>query len=57
MTREQIEARKAELIAARDEALAGFNAIVGAINDCDYWLAQLAAEEAKPAPIKEAENA
>jgi hypothetical protein len=53
MTKEQIEARKAQLIQIRDETLSSFNAIVGAINDCDYWLAQLEAEALKaPEPQK-----
>jgi hypothetical protein len=47
MTKEQIEQRKAELLATREQLQANLNAVAGAIQDCDYWLAQLAAEEVK----------
>ena len=53
MSKEQIEARKAALEAQRDQMLASLNATIGAINECDYWLAQLAAETLKvSAPLE-----
>jgi hypothetical protein len=47
MTREQIEARLVELRKESEQLVANINAISGAIQDCEYWLAQLDAEEAK----------
>jgi hypothetical protein len=44
MTREQIEARKAELQASLEALKANASATAGAIQDCDYWLAVLDAE-------------
>jgi len=38
ITREQIEQRKETLCEQRDQALATVNAIIGAIQDCEYWL-------------------
>ena len=37
ITKEQIEQRKAEL-------MADYHALAGAIQDCDYWLEQLESE-------------
>ena len=45
ITREMIEARLQQLIAERDNALAQFNAFVGAVNDCKHWLSVIAQEE------------
>jgi hypothetical protein len=47
MNREQIEARKAELLQTQEQLKANLNAVAGALQDCDYWLAQMAAEELK----------
>jgi len=51
ITREQIEARRAELDSQRAALEGQINAVLGAIADCDYWLSQLdepPAEQAKP---------
>ena len=53
MTREQLEARKAEAAAQRDQALAAANIAQGVVVDCDYWLAQLEAEAKAAAPQEE----
>ncbi len=49
MTEEEIKKRKAELEAARDQIAANikqlqanYQATVGAIQDCEFWLAELA---------------
>jgi len=39
--REQIEARLAQLRSDKTELVANVHAINGAIQDCEYWLAQL----------------
>lgn len=44
VTREQIEQRKAILQNDLQQAQANLYAIQGAIQDCDYWLAQLEAQ-------------
>jgi hypothetical protein len=63
MTKEQLEARKAELwkqaqataherqahIDKANELQAGVVAAQGAIADCDYWLGELAKAEENPA--------
>lgn len=45
MTKEQIEKRIADLQKQLGHAQANGNALVGAIQDCEYWLAQLAQAE------------
>ena len=45
MTKEAIQRRKAELITNREQVMGQANALTGAIQDCDYWLAQLAKAE------------
>jgi hypothetical protein len=45
MNREQIEARLAELRKEMEQLHANANAVSGAIQDCEYWLAQIDAEE------------
>ena len=47
MTREQIEKRKAELMAVLEEQKMNASATMGAIQDCEYWLSQLPPEEQK----------
>jgi len=47
MNKEQIEARLAELNKELQQLTANANAVNGAIQDCEYWLAQLDAEETK----------
>lgn len=41
ITKEQIEARKAQLQASIERAQADLNAKAGALQDCNFWLAQL----------------
>lgn len=40
MDKEKINARLAELEKARQQTLANLNAIIGAIQECNYWLAE-----------------
>ena len=47
MTKEQIEARLAELNKELQQLTANANAINGAIQDCEFWLAQLDKAEQK----------
>ena len=42
ITKEQLEAKRQEYLASREEHLAHAYALAGAIQACDYWLAQLA---------------
>jgi hypothetical protein len=48
MTREQLEQRKAELVASLEQQKANLHATDGAIQECVYWLAQLEVEAVKP---------
>jgi len=45
MDKKKIEERKETLIKQRDQAFAQFNALNGAIQDCDYWLEQIGKKE------------
>lgn len=45
ITRTQIEQRKQELEQQRDQLIANANAVTGAIQDCDHWLALLASND------------
>lgn len=45
MTKEQILARKEQLIKERDAVKANLLAYEGAILDCEYWLTQLETTE------------
>ena len=56
MTKEQIEARKAELMATRDQLIGQLNATEGALQDCDYWIAQLNAQTAQKVPEAAGDN-
>jgi len=47
ISKDLILQRKKELEQQRDVTLANFNALLGAIQDCEYWLAELD----KPAPV------
>lgn len=38
ITLEALEARKAELVRNRQQAIAAVNAFNGAIEDCDFWI-------------------
>ncbi len=44
ITREQTEARLAQLKTERDAAIANINAYNGAIQDCEHWLSQMPVE-------------
>mgnify|MGYP001566969852 CR=1 FL=1 len=44
ITRDQIEARLAQLKTERDAAIANINAYNGAIQDCEHWLSQMPVE-------------
>lgn len=46
MTREAIQERLAKLSAEKDQAVATVNALIGAMQDCQFWLAQLEASDA-----------
>ena len=48
MTIEKLEAQKAELQKQQQQTIANVNAIGGAIQNCDYWIAELKKAEAKP---------
>jgi len=51
ITREQLKAKVAQLEVARDQAAAGLNAIIGAINVCRELLAEMdAPKEPKAKP-------
>ena len=45
ISKEIIEKRKADLIQGMEQKRAEMNAMVGAIQDCDYWISQLEHEE------------
>ena len=45
MTRQDIQNRKDSLISEREKVMGQANALTGAIQDCDYWLARLDAIE------------
>jgi len=45
MTKETIEKRKEELLQQIEQAKAQFNALTGAVQDCDYWLEQIKTKE------------
>lgn len=49
ITKEAVEKRRAELQANYQQAIANAQAIGGAIQDCEYWLALLEKEADKPA--------
>ena len=44
ITRESVEKRLAGLKEAKEQAVANLNAMNGAIQDCQFWLDQLAAK-------------
>jgi hypothetical protein len=45
ITRESIQDRKQVLERQRDELIANFHAVLGAIQDCEWWLEQLGEDE------------
>jgi hypothetical protein len=50
MTKEKLLARKAEAEKQRDQLVGQINGLIGIIQDCDYWLAELD----KPAEVDDA---
>lgn len=46
LRREVVEARLRELNAQRDQKIADANALTGAIQDCQFWLAEVEKAEA-----------
>jgi hypothetical protein len=57
MDHETILKRKAELTAQREQLIGNVNALAGAIQDCDFWLEQLAGEgQPSPSPIEGSED-
>lgn len=49
MSKEAIEKRLAELQKELDQVQANGNALIGAIQDCQYWLSEIEKKEAKDA--------
>ena len=45
MTKEQLEKRRAELVASLEQQKANLHATDGAIQECDFWLAELEKEQ------------
>ena len=45
ITKEQLSTRRAVYVADKDQLLASLNALSGAIQDIDYWLAELERKE------------
>ena len=41
MNRELLEKRLVELVEQRDQMIANINLVLGAIQDCEYWLSQI----------------
>ena len=56
MDKEAIEQRLAELKKALEQVQANGNALIGAIQESEYWLARLAKETPKPAEETAAET-
>ncbi len=52
MTVEQIEKRIAELRKNLEAVQANGNALIGAIQDCEYWLSIIAESEDKPDQVQ-----
>lgn len=53
ITREAIEARLARLRAEYRQLEANANATMGAIQDCEFWLAEMDKPEPQPEPPKD----
>jgi len=45
VTREEVQERLKLLEERRAQAWANYNALLGAIQDCEFWLARLTAED------------
>lgn len=52
ITRAAILQRKETLQHDQEQMIANLNAIVGALQDCDYWLAELDKAERKEQPAE-----
>jgi len=48
ITREQVEERLQTLREQLDQLKANANAVIGAVQDCEHWLAVLESESPKP---------
>ena len=46
ITREQLEERRAVLEAAAQKLLSDYNAVMGAVQECDHWIAAVTEPEA-----------
>lgn len=49
ITKERVEERIADLERQKEQAVANINAVEGALQDCRFWLEQLAAAEGSEA--------
>jgi hypothetical protein len=47
ITKEIITTRKVTLLKELNEVKANMNALIGALQDCEYWLSQITEEEKK----------
>ena len=47
MTKDSVLARKETLTQQREQLVANLNALAGALQDCDYWIARFEEEEKK----------
>jgi hypothetical protein len=56
ITKDSVIARKEELESQRVQVLANLHAIVGAMQDCDYWISKLTEEEAQIAASSQGET-
>ena len=45
ITKERLSARRAEYVADKEQLLASLHALSGAVQDIDFWLAELEKEE------------
>lgn len=54
ITKDQLQKQIDSYMAERDQLLANFNAINGAIKDCDQWIAYLDTPEPQPATAEAA---
>ena len=51
MNKASVEARKEDLQRQREQLVANINAVVGALQDCDYWLSVIEEEERQAANV------
>ena len=55
ITRESLEARRGQLVAERDQLVNNWNALGGAIQDIDHWLAELQKVEIPKASLEKSD--